>query len=165
MKPILLFNQFNHWINKVIVLIISPKIDKNIHQAWSFKQYRIHYCLYYIKASEEFSLIKHEVWHSSKERRRGSEINPKAVSIKGMFFCWQICHTEINGHFLTYPSLSSSFFLRSKSRWTTAQTCLASSSVSLERSSFLPVVLPGMLVSWQAAWCWATVWMWGKTSN
>lgn len=49
---------------------------------------------------------------------------------------------------LSYPSLSSSFFLRSKSRWTTSHTCLASSSVSLERSSFFPVaVVPGIAVN------------------
>lgn len=45
----------------------------------------------------------------------------------------------------TYPSLSSSFFLRSKSRWTTSHTCWASSSVSLERSSFLTAMAPGII--------------------
>lgn len=36
----------------------------------------------------------------------------------------------------THPSLSSSFFRRLKSRWITSHTCLASSSVRRERSSF-----------------------------
>lgn len=39
----------------------------------------------------------------------------------------------------TYRSLSSSFRLSSRSRRTTSQTCWASSSVSLERSSFFPI--------------------------
>lgn len=65
--------------------------------------------------------------------------------------------------FLTYPSRSSSFFLKSKSLCTTSQICLASSSVSLERSSLLPFVAVAsiaatlMPASWQPVLCWDTL--------
>lgn len=48
-----------------------------------------------------------------------------------------------------YRSLCSSFRLSSRSRQTTSQTCWASSSVSLERSSFLPISAPPQSHTWR----------------